>query len=729
MTTEILAPAGGAEALRAAVINGADAVYLGLDRFSARAGADNFTFENLREWVRYAHLYGVKVYVAVNTVIKDAELPQALEAVACARECRADAIIVQDIGLIREIRRIMPDVVLHGSTQMGVHNLEGALFARALGLKRVVLSRETSLSEIRRIRAATDLELEYFVHGALCVAFSGNCYVSSALAGLSGNRGRCLQLCRKRYAAECDGKRAEGYWLSPADICLADRLRELTDAGITSFKIEGRLKRKEYVGEVTRLYKKALSQPLDADDAARLKLLFNRGEFCAAYLAGKDVVYPALQSHLGLKVGRVTSVVGKKAAFVLTGHPKGVIVEKGDGLKFVRNGREVGNALSTGERDTTFVGSVRTGDDVRLTTSNALLREICSRERRLAVYVTARVTCGEPALFTALCDGVTVERSGPIVGRAERAPLCAEDIERTLKKCGVYFSVRVDATTDGRSFVPQSALNELRRELYDALADAIVARFEDNGSNRKNVECGANMSLKQHILSDIVYRIDELSPTIPDGNVLYAPVDYGNSSAYGEALARYGDRLILELPIMADTADIEVLKKLIADERLKTVCVNNPYGYTLAVGKQILTGWGMNQTNDAAGGNFMQSPELDGILGDGYYVYAFGYFPLMTFKHCPRRSLYKSCQGCGGTYDMTLTDDKGTFRVRHYKVHECYAQLVNDRPIDVLEEMKKRGHTRLAVDLCGLSEEAARRVSAGIYAGAHTHFNFNKKLV
>lgn len=166
-----------------AVVNGADAVYLGLSSFSARAGAENFNTGNLREWTEYAHLFGVKVYVAVNTLIKQSEMKEALTSIRYASECGADAFIVQDLGLVREIRRTMPDVTLHASTQMGIHNLEGALWAEDIGFTRVVLSRETPLPEIRRIRSGTKLELEYFVHGALCVAFSGNCYISSGIAG------------------------------------------------------------------------------------------------------------------------------------------------------------------------------------------------------------------------------------------------------------------------------------------------------------------------------------------------------------------------------------------------------------------------------------------------------------------------------------------------------------------------------------------------------------------
>ena len=203
---EILAPAGNMDMLRAAVINGADAVYLGLSRFSARAKAANFDGDDLSEAINYAHLYGVKVYVAINTVITNDEIADALDSALRALDCKADALILQDLGLAQLIRKERPNAVLHASTQMGIHNPEGAIVAKKLGFSRIILARETLLEDIVKIKKSLDIEVECFVQGALCIAFSGNCYFSSFVSGYSGNRGKCMQLCRKQYGATVGSK-------------------------------------------------------------------------------------------------------------------------------------------------------------------------------------------------------------------------------------------------------------------------------------------------------------------------------------------------------------------------------------------------------------------------------------------------------------------------------------------------------------------------------------------
>lgn len=723
---EILAPAGSPAALQSAVVNGADAVYLGLSSFSARAAAENFSTDNLREWTEYAHLFGVKVYVAVNTLIKQSEMDEALSLARRAYECGADAFIVQDLGLVREIKRTMPDVILHASTQMGIHNPEGALWAERVGFKRVVLSRETPLAEIRRIGAGTNLELEYFVHGALCVAFSGNCYISSAVAGLSGNRGRCLQLCRKKYRAVCDGRPAEGFLLSPADICMLDRLPELAAAGVRSFKIEGRLRRKEYVGETVRIYKKALSGRIDESDRNALKLLFNRGDYRDGYLSGKDVIYPLVQSHIGLPAGTVTAM-GKTAKLRTT-----VPVSKGDGLKFLRNGKEVASAVCTGDRETTFTGHLRPGDSVRLTTSRALLAEIDARERRRGVSVSVRLAAGEPVVFCAESDGVRVQVCGEVAQSAAAVPVGAADVVRVLKKSGPLWAVKpTDISVETNVFVPMSALNELRRNLYEKLRAACLAQYDKNRAKPVNFANTEPTKRKNpHAMSDILYRIDasQLTLALP-GTVLYAPSDYSDFSAFETALRIYGDRLILDLPILAERADIALLEKYMADARLTTVCVNNPYGFALAKERAVLTGYGMNCLNDRPGEVFIQSVEADGIVSSDAYVYAFGYFPLMTFKHCPRRTVFGCCDGCRGLYDMRLSDEKGSFTIRRRKAAECYAQLFNERPLNIVPELDRCGHKRRVIDLTGYSLADAARIVRGELPEKHIHFNFNGRLV
>ena len=327
---ELLAPAGNAAALRAAVRGGADAVYLGLDSFNARRGADNFTLETLADACAYAHLRGVRVYVTFNTAVLPSEVARALETVRQAYRAGADAFIVQDIGIASEISRALPEARLHISTQMNTHNAAGIEAAARLGAQRVTLARELSVLEIAHLAEVADgygMEVESFAHGALCVCYSGQCFMSSLIGGRSANRGLCAQACRLPYTLHNVALRknlpAPGeHLLSPQDLCAIDLLPELVEAGVTSFKIEGRMKSPEYVFAVTQTYRAVLDRTLAeraagsgkdvraAEDEHRtLAEAFSRG-FTTAYLEnqrGNDIMSYGRPNNRGVFVGRVTS--------------------------------------------------------------------------------------------------------------------------------------------------------------------------------------------------------------------------------------------------------------------------------------------------------------------------------------------------------------------------------------------------------------------------------------
>lgn len=282
---ELLSPAGSPRALIAAVQNGADAVYLGEKSFSARKNAVNFSWDELREAVSYCHTRNVKVYLTLNTLIKENELKDFEKTVCKSAETGIDAIIVQDLGAADIIRRVCPDMPIHASTQMTASNEYDVQALCEKGFSRIVLSRELSEKEIHKIHKNCDAELEVFVHGALCISFSGKCLMSSFIGGRSGNRGACAQPCRKLYSAL--GR--EGYFLSPRDLCLADEILSLQNAGVSSFKIEGRMKSPEYVATVTNVYRKYIDNPqkLTQDDEDRLKKIFVRGDgFTKGYFSG-----------------------------------------------------------------------------------------------------------------------------------------------------------------------------------------------------------------------------------------------------------------------------------------------------------------------------------------------------------------------------------------------------------------------------------------------------------
>ena len=282
---ELLAPAGSMDALRAAVQNGANAVYLGCGSFNARQGAKNFTPQSLVEAIKYCHVRGVAVHLTLNTLVSDRETEECCELIRHAAASGVDAFIVQDLGVLQLCRRIAPTVPVHGSTQMTVHNLSGVMLCAAWGMSRVVLSRELSWDEIRYICKNSPIEIEVFAHGALCMSYSGQCYLSSVIGGRSGNRGRCAQPCRQCYGYS---RRENKYPLSLKDNCLVKHLRELQDMGVASLKLEGRMKRPEYVAAVTDVYRKALdtgtvSRPM----MEALLKAFNRQGFTDGYYTGK----------------------------------------------------------------------------------------------------------------------------------------------------------------------------------------------------------------------------------------------------------------------------------------------------------------------------------------------------------------------------------------------------------------------------------------------------------
>ena len=282
---ELLSPAGSPEAVIAAVQNGADAIYMGLGNFNARRGAKNFTDEEFERSMRYCRIRGCKVYVTLNTLVNDREIAQAVESARLASEFGADGIIIQDLGLAYAIRQALPDIPLHASTQMSIHNLAGVETAAEMGMTRAVLARELSLEQIKFITQHASIETEVFVHGALCFCQSGQCYMSSLIGRRSGNRGMCAQPCRMQYSL---GGRMDDYPMSLKDNCLVDRLSELEDAGVACLKIEGRMKRPEYTAIVTKIYSRALKehrQP-SAEEMETLEKAFSRQGFTQGYFNG-----------------------------------------------------------------------------------------------------------------------------------------------------------------------------------------------------------------------------------------------------------------------------------------------------------------------------------------------------------------------------------------------------------------------------------------------------------
>lgn len=517
---ELLAPAGNFDALRAAVCGGADAVYLGLDSFNARRGADNFTISTLREACDYAHLRGVKIYLTFNTIIFQEEMGKAMETVRQAYRAGVDAFIVQDIGVASELKRTLPQARLHISTQMNTHSLAGIRAAHSLGASRVTFARELSLEQITLLTAEAEelgMETEVFGHGALCVCYSGQCYMSSMIGGRSANRGTCAQACRLPYTLKNKALRKDlpapgEHLLSPKDLCSIDLLDQLMDAGVASLKIEGRMKSPEYVYAVVSVYRAVLDRLVASREAGEesddwratqqersvLEEVFSRG-FTTAYMThqrGNDIMSYQRPNNRGVFLGRVTRVV-KDSAFVHVEKPLNVgdVLEvwnkKGRSLFTLANLTPLKDGsirlpFVKGDKTTQFI---KEGDRVFRVRNAAAAFEADPFEPRIPVNVECYLPLGHSVrLVVEACGRVDedgypyyVEVTGDKVELARTKPVTVQDVKDHIDRLGQTpfvineFNVQVDEGV-GIGF---SQIHKLRAKALEELEQLIVSHAHD----------------------------------------------------------------------------------------------------------------------------------------------------------------------------------------------------------------------------------------------------------
>ena len=462
---ELLAPAGSMEALRAAVCNGADAVYLGADTFNARMNARNFSAADLQEAVVYCHVRGVKVHLTLNTLVLDREMPRAAELIRTAASCGVDAFIVQDLGMVSLCRQLAPDVPIHASTQMSIHSLEGVMEAAALGCSRVVLARELPAEEIAHICKRSPVEIEVFVHGALCMCYSGQCYLSSVIGRRSGNRGQCAQPCRLPYGyGRFESTR---YPLSLKDNCLAGELDELRRMGVASIKIEGRMKRPEYVAIVTRAYRTVLNGgKLMPSDLQELETAFSRQGFTDGYFRGQT-------------------------------------------------GSDMFGRRQEGEDTADLFASARATYEQ-------------GEPQRIGVRFYAMIRRGEPAqLAVEDPDGNLCRTRGPVPEQAVYRSLTPQDLEQQLKKTGgtPYLCTAVRSSLDPDLMLPASAINAMRRDVIAELTAkrgrAAPARLNayDEPPRYDGIAGEPQLTIAVRTAGQITSRMLSMKPT-----VLYVPL-------------------------------------------------------------------------------------------------------------------------------------------------------------------------------------------------------------
>ncbi|MBO4881425.1 MAG: U32 family peptidase [Firmicutes bacterium] len=629
---EILAPVGGSEQLKAAVRCGCDAVYFGLPDFNARRNADNFAGEGLEETIRYCHDAGVKVYVTVNTLVMDDELEAMHATVDTAARCGADAIIVQDLAVALYAKRCWPDLPLHASTQMAVCNAEGVRELLAYGFRRVVLARELTLQEIRDIIDETGADCEVFVHGAHCMSVSGNCYMSAMFGGRSGNRGLCAQPCRLDWKI-----RGKDHALSLKDMCYIPHMQDLWDAGVSSLKIEGRMKRPEYVAAAVTACRQALDG--GEPDLETLRSVFSRSGFTNGYLTGK----------------RTQDMFGYRT-----------------------------------KEDVTAAESVLDG-------LARMYKEAPDVKVPVRFYFEAHA--GQPAKLTAASGDDRAVVLGPEPALALKTGLSDEQVGRSLYKTGdtSYRVWKIRCSIDPGLFLPASALNAMRRDVLDILEKDrnrfyVRTKADTPAKVLPAYEPPARPQLR------LRFETAEQICGVPEDAVVILPVK--EIAKHPELAQRFGGRLWAELPpIVYGTAARDALEQalLTLPGPVQDAVCSNIGSIHLArkAGLRVHGGFELNVLNSEAAEEYRNmeledvtvSPELafakmrkmKGGMPRGAILY--GYLPLMKCRACPGKTA-KGCGSCTGLSKMT--DRTGTEFSLICRDRQ-YAEILNSVPLYVAD--------------------------------------------
>ena len=718
---ELLAPVGKMENAIAAIENGADALFVGGKGFNARQAADNFTEDELEEIVKYATLRGVRVYVTVNILIKETETQALYAYLKYLEEIGVHAIIIQDLGIAHMASKYFPKLRLHASTQMSAHSIEDVLFLKELGFKRVVLAREMQLKEIKHIIDTCDIEVETFVHGALCYSYSGQCLMSSLIGGRSGNRGRCAQTCRMRYTLKEEGEaiREESYLLSLKDICSIEFLPELLAVGIHSFKVEGRMKSPEYVASVIGTYRRYMElaesgQPykVSEEDMNILKGIFNRGGFSKGYYYSKGtakMLTPSSPRHIGIKVGEVVRFVAKtgQATIQLT-HT----LNPGDGLEIIRKGKDsIGTGITkvceAGSRITCqFDQYVEVGSEVYLTKNHTLLkqmRQTYSRPgRKMPITMEIVGKIGNPLEVTMTAQGKTVTYVGGVLETASQSPMTKEQARKQLTKLGStsFVARKVDIKWPEDAYIGISQLNEVRRGACSLLEEALLQKEVDEVPTLYTSEASAQY--EKRIWAVHVNTLEQLDVVLeyPEVERIYWEWMYQNPLAIEAAhkCQKAGKAFYLALPnIMKDQTYAACAQALSEWKRLpiQGFLVRNmgEYRFLRELGKEIVVDYNMNITNnetialweEQGVSSVTTSLELSAaessLLKGKVEKIVYGYFPVMTSSQCVLRGTPSCQKNVKDKHLFEIEDRKQvTWRVQT-DCKACMMQIMSYEPL------------------------------------------------
>ncbi len=734
---ELLAPAGSYESFLAAVHSGADAIYLGGSKFGARAFAGNFMEEEVLQAIDYAHLHGKKVFLTVNTLVKEDELQsQLFEYLKPLYLHGLDAIIVQDLGVLAFVLKHFPDLAIHASTQMAVESYLGAKFLEDCGVERVVLARELSVSEIKKIVDYTNLEIECFVHGALCYAYSGLCLYSGMIGGRSGNRGQCAQSCRLPYAIQ--DKKA--YYMSMKDICTLKQIPELIEAGITSFKIEGRMKKPEYVAGVTAMYRKYIDSYVSGkenyhvleEDINQLRDLFNRGDFHSGYYHkhnGKDMITMDKPNHIGVAVIKVLSQTDR--------------IVRGSVLLDTNSGDVI--SLPNSEDDYTLGGDYHVGDTIELslrrgvripkgtilyrTRNNRLIHEIQDslKESKIQYPIEARLTAkmGEPIRLVITDGEFQVTCSGADVEAAKSAPIDLAKLENQMKKtgntCFCFSNLVIEADSD--IFIPMQQIKSLRREGIEQLEEKRKAshrrsletvNFQDSSGKHNNIACsdwrpenrGLHVSVVTLEQLIEVREWEHVTRIYMECDIVDSPWDDLELKKSIDVTKKMGKEVYFGLPYIFRNDTISLY-----ESKYQELCSLGCDGFLVRTLGQVeflkqhqylgglmldaqlyqynnssIEFWQDKNICDGTAPFELNRSELKVLKRERMEFFMYGHLPTMISAQCFVKTI-GTCNHHSRTIE--LTDRKGErFSVRSSCVH-CYNIVYSHKPICLFDEMSE----------------------------------------
>ena len=739
MKKELLSPAGDFLTLKQAIHNGCDAVYLGGKKFGARKFASNFDDMEMIDAIKYCHLYGVKIYVTVNTVIYDSEVQSFLDYVTFLHQNGVDAVIMQDLGMISLVRKVLPDLDVHASTQINTHNLEQIKFLENLGVKRVVLARELSLDEIKKLD--TNLEIEVFIHGALCVCYSGECLFSSLLLNRSGNRGECAGICRLPFTLLEDSKevKTDGkYLLSTKELNTTSHIRELLDSNITSFKIEGRMKSPTTIGFITKLYRMLIDHyekneevVLTFKEQEELMLLFNRG-FTDGYLfnkSGSSLMNISSPNHIGIEIGKVVDVNKKRIKIKLDKD-----LNQGDGIRFKEENIGMMVNFIYDKNDKLIAKACKSSiieldNKIGLTKKCIVLKTIDSllikrlenyEEKKIKISMKVCAHLGGSFKLT-ITDGINVvEVMDDITSKAVKGGTSSERIKEQLEKLGdtpfILTDISLDISPD--IFVPISKINELRRKAISELKD-----LREN--SRKKVIIKEEEKLEKKIINckpeivALVRNEDELLACLEESVDLVYVTDYLLYKKYSNLANVY-----LTLPrVISSYKDYENKKLLVNDIGSIYKYANNNYltaNYYLNITNSYLVNLfrNLNVKNICLSVEAKKEDVYSIISKVGNYgieVLVYGRVEVMIMKYCPLKMLINKdndkCCVCRNGKTYHLKDRNGSVypliqenELTHIFNYNCVNLL------DDLDDFKEMGLTRYRLDFFDESYEDVKKL-------------------